>query len=134
MISLQDLMDGISAACKKTREGYHLSLGEAATLAKQATGVVRYEDGGSPGEPMSYSGYYTDLAFVDAVSDVSAADFATACAKAISGNFAGYKGGEDVMTEEKALWRAPYGDTGLAIIAGRIDTNGDLILQCKNVV
>jgi hypothetical protein len=133
MIDLQQLMNAISAACQNTREGYHLSLGEAAALAKQATGIVRYEDGGSPGSPDSYRGYYTDLAFGDAGSAVLAVSFAVACANASNGTFDGYKGGEYAMKETTALWRAPYGCTGSAIISGHINADGDLILHCKNI-
>lgn len=95
-------------------------------------GSVRYMDGRSPGEEMSYRGYYSDLSLEDSSKEKSASDFHAQLSKALGAEYTGYKGGENLMTADTPLWRAEYGNSGEAIIAAQI-VDGDLVVISKNV-
>lgn len=118
-------------AGRRTRSGYHLTLGAAIQMAVKATGSVRFSDGGGPGSEHSYRGYYSDLSFAPGDA-LPAADFLAQCKNALDATYEGYKGGDFVMGPETPLWRATYGRTGDAIISATFES-GDLVLHCKQV-
>lgn len=72
------------------------------------------------GAPMSYRGYYEDVAFEPA-ENVTVASMLAHARSALGATFTGYKGGEYTMQEYTQTWRAEYGCTG--------ETIGPLLLQ-----
>lgn len=130
-MDIQATLNAMADLQRSTRSQYHVTLGALVELAKKATGVVRFDDGGGPGYAMSYRGYYSDLAF-DRADEQPAAEFLQLVEGAVGEAFDGYKGGEFVMGLDTPLWRAQYGCTGDAIVSASI-VDGDLVLHCKNV-
>ena len=63
------------------------------------------------GAPMSYRGYYDELAFEPA-ENVTVASMLKNARSALGGTFIGYKGGEFLMSEHTDCWLAHYGHTG----------------------
>lgn len=61
------------------------------------------------GKPMSYRGYYEDLAFAPA-ENVTLRSMLEAARSALGSTFTGYKGGEYEMGEYTDCWIAEYGD------------------------
>ena len=62
------------------------------------------------GEPMSYRGYYEDLAFKPAVN-ARIGDMLTHARSALGATFQGYKGGDFTMEDYTDCWIAEYGET-----------------------
>lgn len=81
-------------------------LGELIAWLEQQDGslVVPY----GFGKPMSYRGYYHDLAFEPA-ENVTFASMLENAKSAIGATFCGYKGGEYKMGEYTDCWIAEYG-------------------------
>lgn len=63
------------------------------------------------GEPMSYRGYYDQLAF-EPIENARIGDMLTHAKNALGKEFTGYKGGEYIMGECTDCWIAPYGSSG----------------------
>jgi hypothetical protein len=128
---MQAMLDAISESNRLTRAQYHVTLGKVIVLASKATGTVRFSDGGSPGDEMSYRGYYSDLSFdMRDGSPKPASVFLEQCVTALGKTYEGYKGGDFTMTENTPLWRASYGCCGDAIVQAAVDETGDIILHC----
>jgi hypothetical protein len=62
------------------------------------------------GYPMSYRGYYDELAF-DPVEETTFGDMLQHARSALGKTFTGYKGGDFKMTGDTRCWIAPYGRT-----------------------
>jgi len=62
-------------------------------------------------EPMSYRGYYEDLAFEPA-QNVTVASMLAHAKSALGATFTGYKGGEYTMHEYTDCYIAEYGKSG----------------------
>ena len=136
MNTLQALFDAIDDAAARERSTYHLTLSGliAALEAVPAQCVVQYADGRSPGEPMSYRGYYSDLCFADAPDTVVAKDFLKTAGNALGKTFTGYKGGDFTMTRSTPLWRSEYGhSSGHATISTTLRSAGVLELVTKEI-
>ncbi len=72
--------------------------------------LIRFDVGGNPGEPLSYRGYYSDLAFgYDGPPATTVADVLTEARAAMGRGFEGYKGGNYIMHENTLVWVASYG-------------------------
>ena len=134
MIDLQSLIDAMSAACCEERSKYHLTLGGliAALKSHPADIPVRFDHGAGVGTAHSDRGYYSDLAFSDAEEIGAAGDLLKEGEAAIGKTYKGYKGGDYTMTAKTPLWNAPYGCTGVAIMAVELNA-GELVLTTKNV-
>ena len=63
------------------------------------------------GAPMSYRGYYDDLAF-QPVENARLGDMLRHARFAMGATFTGYKGGEYTMDEFSDCWIAEYGTSG----------------------
>jgi hypothetical protein len=63
------------------------------------------------GEPMSYRGYYDQLAF-EPVENARIGDMLQHAKNALGNTFTGYKGGDYTMHETTECWIAPYGSSG----------------------
>lgn len=130
MTDIQRLIDALANAGRRTRSEYHLTLGQAikrlGELAAESPIRLDWIDQ-SPGEPMSYRGYYSDLAF-DFCDKATVGDFLKACKASLGKTFEGYKGGDFIMGEETPLWAADYGNTGRAIMDIRPDGAGFVLV------
>ena len=126
MIDLQALMNGMSQQWKRERAATQMTLGKLiAALEKlppdaEIDGLWR---------PISYRGYYEDLAFQPKEGRVRAGDLLTECRASMGKVFEGYKGGDFVMGELTPVWVAEYGCTGRKLIAinqdGTLETSED---------
>lgn len=63
------------------------------------------------GKPMSYRGYYDELAF-EPKENVSVGEMIAHCNDALERPFYGYKGGMFEMDMDTPCWLAEYGDCG----------------------
>lgn len=63
------------------------------------------------GEPMSYRGYYSEVAFAP-TANISVREMLENARSALGATFKGYKGGEYTMTEHSDCYLAHYGQTG----------------------
>lgn len=63
------------------------------------------------GEPMSYRGYYSELAF-EPKENAGIGDMLTHARNALGNTFTGYKGGDYTMTETTDCWIASWGCSG----------------------
>ena len=60
------------------------------------------------GKPMSYRGYYDELAF-EPMENTTVGEMLVAAKSALGETFGGYKGGDFTMTEHVDVWIACYG-------------------------
>lgn len=132
-MDMQKFIDVMSEADRRTRSNYHLTLGAAIKALEQAPpdAVVEFSDGGSPGAPNSYRGYYSDLSF-EGGDKITAAQFLEVCRSALGATFEGYKGGDFRMEEKTPLWAAAYGCCGPAVIAATV-AGDKVILVTKDI-
>lgn len=132
-MDIQGMLNAISEANRRTRTGYHLTLGALiAELEKAAPDApVTFSNGGAPGDPHSYRGYYSDLSF-SSVGATTVGDLLATCRSALDTTFEGYKGGDFLMGADTPLWSAAYGCCGDAIIAAA-PANGGLMLITKYI-
>lgn len=63
------------------------------------------------GEPMSYRGFYDQLAF-EPVEDARIGDMLIHARNALDKTFTGYKGGDNTMDGSTECWIAEYGRSG----------------------
>ena len=62
------------------------------------------------GNPHSYRGYYSDLAFEPVEDEITFINLLTVCREECMGQkFVGYKGGDFYMTAETPVWISDYG-------------------------
>lgn len=124
MLDLQAYLDGMSAKAQRERSKTQMTLGGliAALEAMPADAVVA-----NIGSPMSYRGYYSDLAFSRGEGTRPAADLLVEANGCMGRVFQGYKGGDYQMGEATPLWIAEYGDCGDRLMAiragGEIETS-----------
>jgi hypothetical protein len=133
-MDMQQLIDALGDASRRTRSDYHLTLGGLVkALSEIAPGtLVEFEDGTPVGTERSYRGFYADLAFSSGSEPSTASDLLTTCARASVEVYTGYKGGDFAYDDSTPLWRAEYGDCGPAIIAA-VEQDGKLILVTKDL-
>src|SRR3972149_3240399 len=108
------MSDGFSQERQTQRAESQLTLGKLTTLLKLLN-PDRFIIG--LGFPMSYRGYYGDLAFNETLTMELITDLLTRIQNDCMGKvFEGYKGGEYVMGENTPIWTATYGCLGKKII------------------
>jgi hypothetical protein len=132
MLTIESLMDAISESSRNTRKDYHLTLGGLITILESAEGCVRFADGSTPGDEMSYRGYYSDLAFEPQSESKTVSEFLGQCKAAHGNTYEGYKGGDNVMADDTPLWKALYGSCGDAIVDA-IKTESGIVLVTKHI-
>lgn len=123
-MDLQPLMDMLGNSARMKRAAEQMTLFELIVRLKEL-------DPGTPvalGTPMSYRGYYSDLAF-SPDTPRPAADVLADAEKALGRTFIGYKGGEFVMDKVTPVWVAEYGDTGEQLLG--IEDDGSLVTQVE---
>lgn len=104
---LQGLLDGKSREWQKARASTQMTLGqliaELEKLPPERT-VVGF------GDPHSYRGYYSDLAFKPIEDEITVIHLLTICREECMGQkFQGYKGGDFYMTAETPVWISDWG-------------------------
>lgn len=133
-MDFQKLLDTMSEADRRTRGNYHITLGDLIKLLENAeeTMPVRFANSEyGPGNPHSYRGYYSDLAFED-ISDVTVKHVLADCRESFEKTFTGYKGGDFFMGADTPLWNSPYGCCGKAIVGASV-IDGVLTLETKEI-
>lgn len=117
---LQAMFDGMSAAWQKERAATQMTLGK---LISALESVAKDRKIVGIGSPMSYRGYYSDLAFSpskDAETVAVVLDRAKSCMGRV---FEGYKGGDYMMGENTPIFSAEYGDGGPRIMGLNLDAD-----------
>jgi len=135
MTDMQKLVDAMGAAVRDSRSGYHLTLGDAIEqLTKFGKYYVVVFDGTnlSPGEEMSYRGYYSDLAFDEGNEPKTVDAFAHQLSAALDQEYTGYKGGEFRMDPKTPLWVSEYGEaSGVAMMSMHLAEDRIIIVTKK---
>ncbi len=104
---IQGLMEIKSREWQKERAATQMTLGcliaELEKLPPERT-IVGF------GNPHSYRGYYSDLAFEPTEDEITVIHLLTICREDCMGQkFVGYKGGDFYMTAETPVWISDYG-------------------------
>lgn len=121
---LQALVDGLNAQAQHDRAQQQMTLG-GLIAALETLDPDRFVVGF--GRPISYRGYYCDLAFTPSDEPRTVADLLRVCREDCMGQvFVGYKGGDFVMGALTPLWIAGYGQSGSPRLMG-LDTDADPI-------
>jgi len=114
---IQAMFDRLSADWFAERSRTQMTLGKLID-------VLESMDRTTPvnlGDPHSYRGYYSDLAFQPCEATVQ--DLLNDCRSAMGRVFYGYKGGEFVMHQNTPVWIASWGRSGRKLMA--VNPNGD---------
>ncbi len=135
--ALQAMLGAMGEMGRKTRSGYHVTLGKmievlSTAVADDPERLVVFEDGLSPTYPHSYRGYYADLSFAPASEPVTVSEMLAKCKESLGKTFEGYKGGDFCMGDDTPLWAAPYGCCGDAIVGFRPEADR-LVIITKSV-
>jgi hypothetical protein len=113
------LLDFAMHVARIERSRYHLTLGKMIELLKgfDQDSVVLLPNGKTLGIPMSYRGYYSDLAFTEIEKQKTVAELLAQAEAALGQTFEGYKGGDFVMAEDTPVWISEYGNSsGIALM------------------
>jgi hypothetical protein len=146
---LQRYVDTMSAMDRKTRSGYHVTLGALIALLeaqKNSNALVEINYHGDANwlvrypwhhAAHSYRGYYADLAFRPTGDPISVRKFLHLLTKkCLNKTFHGYKGGEFVMGPDTPLWVSSDSSecSQRAIIMTGVDpTTGTVVLHTKAI-
>ena len=139
MIDMQKMLDAFKAGMRQQRSEYHLTLGKLIAgldAAPDNCDVVFDYVEYSPGDPHSYRGYYSDLAFELVETKTTVKEFLALCInECIDATFEGYKGGDFTMGADTPLWLSEYGTSaGRAIIGMHVsDDNKRVVLETKEL-
>ena len=130
---LQTMADIVNEEGRRIRAQYHLTLGELIKHLERSSqnAPVECVNGIVPGNPHSYRGYYSDLAFeLDDPTEVklTVRAFLDTCRKVLGTTLEGYKGGEFLMGAKTPLWLSAYGDASGTAIMDVIRRNNDTVL------
>lgn len=135
MSDMQKLVDAMGAAVRDSRSGYHLTLGVAIDqITKFPDRYVVVFDGTnlSPGDEMSYRGYYSDLAFDEGNEPKTVEEFGQQLFGALDQKYTGYKGDEFRMDPSTPLWVSEYGEaSGIALMSMHVAEDRVVIVTKK---
>lgn len=129
------MLDTMSAASRRTRSDYHLTLGDAIKALEEIapSAAATFDIVGTPGSVSSYRGYYSDLAFAMELKPVTVGEVLTDLRAAVSKTFQGYKGGDFLMEADTPLWLSDYGSaSGIAVIGVSV-IDGRAVFQTRRV-
>jgi hypothetical protein len=125
-MSIQDFFDSMSAHWQRERATTQITLGR---LIDVLEAMPADEYVANLGNPHSYRGYYSDMAFELSAGVRPAAELLDECKAAMGHVFEGYKGGEYLMGALTPIWVSDYGTTGARLMAlhtgGEIETADD---------
>ena len=115
MKDIQSYMDGFSAGLLAGRKKSGMTLGRLIETLESMPADAHVE---RIGNPHSYRGYYSDLAFEREpwAPPMTAAEAVTLCRRCLGQTYEGYKGGEYVMDADSPVWLASWGCCGLRIV------------------
>ena len=128
----KSVVDIVQEHHDEMRSSYHLTLGEAIAFMEKLDDSRPIElvlpDSGEVfllGNPHSYRGYYSDLAFeykpASAEDRMTVGEFRSMCKGCVGIPFEGYKGGEFVMKDTTPLWASSCGEnSGIAMMSMHI--------------
>jgi len=119
-MSLQALVDGMSAQWMKKRAETQMTLGDMIARLEALPGGVMVP----LSNPHSYRGYYSDLSF-EQTETVAAKHLLEKCNAAMGKCFHGWKGGDHYMHADVPVWVAERGSCGLKLMA--INDDGSLV-------
>ncbi len=119
-MSLQALVDGMSAQWMKKRAETQMTLGDMIARLESLPGGVMVP----LSNPHSYRGYYSDLSF-EQTEPVAAEHLLKKCNAAMGKCFHGWKGGDYYMHAGVPVWVADRGSCGLKLMA--INDDGSLV-------
>lgn len=123
-MDIQAFVDTIGKAAAYDRAKTQMTLGALIDrLASMDQGVVV-----KLGAPISYRGYYCDLAFEPSDEGVTVEELLKTCRDCDGKEFTGYKGGEFIMDRLTPIWVAEYGQPSANRIMG-VEHDGTLILS-----
>lgn len=114
MKTIEQQINEMSAQWAKERAESQLTLGKLIDFLKIQDENKEVE---GLGELHSYRGYYSDLSFEPTYQKEAIFKLLTRCLAAMGENFTGYKGGDYQMGRNTPLWVAPYGRTGMKLMA-----------------
>lgn len=133
---LQSMVDSISDAARAERTKYHLTLGELIEELESLDSekIVVFSEGGSPSNPHSYRGYYSDMGLEWTEDEKTAGEVYGILSQVYETELTGYKGGQFLMTDTTPLWRAEYGSSvDSHAIMDISEEEDEVILQCVEV-
>ncbi len=106
---MQSLIDAMSREWRKERSATQLTLGKLISVLESMPPDFKVQ---GIGNPHSYRGYYSDLAFESLGGRRKCSELLRECKGIVGEVFQGYKGGDFPMSEDTPLWLAMYGMTG----------------------
>lgn len=134
-MGMQELVDAMGTAVRNSRSGYHLTLGEAIDQITKFPDryVVAFDTTNlSPGNEMSYRGYYCDLAFDESNEPKTVIEFGQQLFGALDQEYTGYKGDEFCMGVSTPLWVSKYGEaSGIALMSMHVAEDRVVIVTKK---
>ena len=119
-MDLQAMIDGMSAQWMKERAETQMTLGKMIERLEALPADLLI----GLGNPKSYRGYFSDLAFEE-ITPRPVYALLQDCKACMGKMFHGYKGGEFFMHAGVPVWVAEYGNTGLRLIS--INDDGSLV-------
>ena len=131
MSQLQDLINGMMARWSEERKeaATNIRLGDLiAELESAPQHLPCVVDGGYVGEPMSYRGYYEDMAFDTSAEPRTVADVLADARAARGAVMQGYKGGNYPLHDRTILWLSEYGRASGTMITGVVLSDDALML------
>ncbi len=141
-MDLQKLVDSMNEAGRDQRSGYHLTLGEliAALESADENDLVRIvsSDGKDEGdrhplEPMSYRGYYSDLAFDETTTAQTVGVVLKAAREVLDKELMGYKGGDYLMDAKTPVWISEYGNCSQEAVIAAEKRDGEVALITRMI-
>lgn len=119
--NLQALVDGLGMQWQRERAQKGLTLGGLLTILRE---LAQNREIVGIGGPISYRGYYCDLAFEPSDRVRTVYDLRKQCEEECMGQiFEGYKGGDFMMGANTPVWIAGYGDCGVRLVGLNTDSD-----------
>lgn len=112
-MNLQALVDGMNQQWMKERAATQMTLG---SLIEALSAIPADAPVQKIGDPHSYRGYYSDLAFEPDEGLTTAGELLAVCMGCMGEKFTGYKGGDYWMSGGTPVWIADKGSCGLKIV------------------
>ncbi len=134
-MDLRRLADTMGKLERNSRGNYHLTLGKLikSLESTNAEFLVECSDGRTPGQPNSYRGYYSDLAFEPKTEEITVRALLELCMETLDSTLEGYKGGDFVMDKKTPLWVSPWGEVSSMAVVDTYSSEGKLVLVVKNL-
>lgn len=104
---VQAMVDAMNAVSGRERAKTQMTLG---SLIKSLESLDQDKEIVGFGRPISYRGYYSDLAFEPSEKPEKVSELVARARSCMGKVFVGYKGGDYVMGETTPVWVARYGE------------------------